>query len=273
MNITKIMISVLLSTVLQTYSSQPPLNQKSLCQKILCAVEKSSPMCWIEKKIGEKFYEKKMELSGIGNEPATPHYQALGKEAQSAVGIPEEYQVPIKKMSPNSPLAQIAAGITFPHAIYINEEKLNEQPYGVQCCALYHEAIHKKYNDNTADSLLECISFFGTTYTAHKTLRKLTPKLPTIIRMLGAGGSGLFATYMVCKKYHHYMERRADIEGCYATQCATSVEEVAVYRRKKFEEDNHPFKNNGYLQAHEMEIIAQDLQKKNKICAHHENTD
>lgn len=271
MNNTKIILSILcLLTISQINSSQPPLNQKSLWEKVICAIGKSYPMSWIEKKVGEKFYEKAIEQSGLDNGPATPHYQALGKEAQSAVGIPEEYQVPIKRISPNNPLAQIVAGIAFPHAIYVNEEKLNEQTYGVQCCALYHEAVHKKYNDSTADNILEC-TFFGTTYGAHKILRKLTPKLPTIIRMLSAGGSGILATYMICTKYHHYMERRADIEGCYATQCATSVEEAAVHRRKIFEEENHSFKNNGYLQADEMEMIAQDLQKKNMICTHHEN--
>ncbi len=269
MNITKVITStLLLSLTFYTYPDQR-LNQKSLWQKTIGAIAESYPMYWLEKKIGEKLSDTIIEMHQLGDMPATPHYQALGKEAQSAVGIPEEYHVPIKKMPQTNPLAGVAAGFAMPHAIYMNEEKLNELSYGVQRCAVYHEAIHKKYNDDTVDDVSACITFFGTAYVTHKILQTITPNLYLIVRVLGMCGSGIISTNIVCTEYYHYRERRADIEGCYATQCATCVQEAATHRRKRFEEENHPFKNNGCLQADEMEIIAHDLKQENKLCIHH----
>jgi len=261
-----------LLTVSQVNSSQPTLNQKSLWNTTISAIGQSYPMRWIEKNIGAKFYGNIIEQSGLDNGPATPHYQALGKEAQSTVGIPAEYQVPIKKMSPNNPIAQIAAGLTFPHAIYINEEKLDEQSYGVQRCAMYHEAIHKKYNDISFDNIIEWPILFGTGYATHKILQIIKPRItPNFIHGILVVASAFTSMYKTSLAYHHYMERRADVEGCYATQCATCVQEAATHRRKRFEEENHPFKDNGYLQANEMEMIAHDLKEENKLCAYHEN--
>jgi len=271
MKITKILLIILCLLTFHTHPKES-LNQKSLWSKAISSIAQSYPMYWIEKKIGEKFYGKMMELSGLDNGPATPYYQALGKEALSAVGIPEEYHVPIKKMSPTNPLAQIVAGFTVPSAIYVNEKKLNEQSYGVQRCAVYHEAIHKKYNDISFDNIVEWPILLGAGYATHKLLQIIKPRItPDIIHGIIVVASALTIVTKTGQEYHLYIEQRADIEGCYATQCAACVQEAATHRHKRFEEENHPFKNNGYLQADEMEIIARDLRKENKICAYHEN--
>lgn len=259
-------------TTLLNNASQPPLNQKSLLEKTLCAIGKSYPMCWIEKNISAKFYENMIEKNGLDNGPATARYQILGEEAQYAVDIPEEYQVPIKKMSPDNPIAKMVTCLTFPYAIYINEEKLNELSYGVQRCAVYHEAIHKKYNDMSFDNIIEWQMLFGAGYTTHKLLQIIKPRItPNFIHGILVITSAFSASYKASLAYHRYMERRADVEGCYATQCATCVQEAATHRRKRFEEENHPFKDNGYLQGYEMEIIAQDLRKECKLCEYHIN--
>ncbi|OGB86198.1 hypothetical protein A3J41_00410 [candidate division TM6 bacterium RIFCSPHIGHO2_12_FULL_38_8] len=63
------------------------------------------------------------------------------------------------------------------------------------------------------------------------------------------------------------MERRADVEGHYATQCSSCVREHAQNRKRLFEEENNPLKNQGYLWANDLEKIAQDLG--DKKCAYH----
>lgn len=255
---------VLLSLTLHTFPENK-LNQKSLWEKTIGSIATSYPMYWIEKNIeGKISFENVM----FGDIPATPFYQELGKEAQYAVGIPKEYHVPIKKILPTNPMAAFVSALAFPNAIYVNEQKLNEQPYGVKRCAVYHEAIHKKYNDMTIAPMLEFFMFFGTMYGVHKILKSL--QLSTALHVLGVVTPGVIATMIVCSKNHHYRERRADIEGFYATQCATCVQEMATDRHQKFEIDSHPLRNEGYLWAHEINLIAQDLQQQNKICAYHQ---
>ncbi len=271
MNNTKIILSIILiSTTFQAYPNQQ-LTHKSLWGKTISAIAQSYPMYWLEKNIQAPLSEKFLS-SVMGNKPATPHYQELGKEAQYAVGIPEEYHVPMLYMPPTSPLAAVVGAITFPCAIYVNEEKLDLQTYGVQRCLLFHEAIHKKYNDVSMDAVLEWPILFGTGYATHKLLQIIKPAAtPTSIHGILVCVASFYATYKTSMKYHHYFEQRADIEGYYATQCATCVHEAATYRRKKFEEENHPLKNNGYLQANQLTIIALDLQQQNKLCTYHIN--
>lgn len=259
-----------MSIAFQVYPS-PQFKQKSLWGRTISSIAQSYPIYWFEKNVQAPLSEKFIS-SVMGDKPASPHYQTLGKEAQCAVGIPEEYQVPMLCMSSTNPLAAIVGAITFPHAIYVNEEKLDLQTYGVQRCSIFHEAIHKKYNDISMDSILEWPALFGTGYATHKLLQRIAPAAtPQVIHGMLVCVASFYAAYKTSQKYHHYMERRADIEGYYATQCATCVHEAAIYRRKRFEEENHPFKNNGYLQANELESIALDLQRENKVCIYHQN--
>lgn len=266
----KILSIVLISIVFQAYPNQQ-FKHKSLWEKTISTIAQSYPMYWLEKKIHAPFSEWSISAF-MGTKSAAPHYQTLGKEAQYAVGILEEYQVPILCMSPTNPLIEIVSALTFPYAIYVNEEKLDAQPYGVQRCLLFHEAIHKKYNDMTIDNILEWPILFGTGYATHKLLQKIAPTAtPRVIHYILVCVASFYATHKTSQAYHHYIEQRADIEGYYATQCATCVHEAAIYRRKKFEEENHPLKNNGYLQANDLEGIALDLQQENKLCTYHNN--
>ncbi|MFA6065942.1 MAG: hypothetical protein WC707_02055 [Candidatus Babeliaceae bacterium] len=76
-------------------------------------------------------------------------YTVLGKEAQDAVGIPPEKQVPIKKMSVLDPQFNIATAYAARDGIYVNQHRLHNEPYGSKRCTMFHEAIHIKYGDAT----------------------------------------------------------------------------------------------------------------------------
>ena len=235
----------------------------------LASFGKSYPIGLLNKHFQSKMRNKILEIMKVGNADASKEFQDLGEEAQYMVGIPEESHVPIKKIDPASPLAKIVGAIAEPNAIYVGEEKLNERAYGCKRCALFHEAIHNKYNDLSTDSVLGLITFVGTSVFAYKAVKllKLLENRPTLC--LAASIIGCFASGFVSLKFHKYIERRADIEGHYATQCYVCVKESSDQRKKSFEQDNNPLKNNGYLWSADLEKISQDLKNENNICLFH----
>ena len=89
--------------------------------------------------------------------------------------------------------------------------------------------------------------------------------------MLGVIAAGLGTSSFISTKYDRFRERRADIEGHYATQCFRCVEESSAHRKQSFEQENNPLKNNGYLWTTDLEKIAQDLKTDNKLCIFHKN--
>lgn len=258
--------TVLLLTIL-TACPITQCNPKSWWEKIgytWCAISTSYPMYWFEKNITA--WRFKNIASELGIQPATSQYQELGKETQIALGIPEEYHVPIRQLHKESKDYAIA----LPQVIYVNEEKLNE-PYGVQRCILFHEATHKKYNDNTTKSLIRIGTFLGTMYGTSKIIKacvsQSTPK-----HIIDAGLTGFIMAMVINVGYECYTERRADTEGFSATNCATCVQEMRTFKTPTTEIAFHPSRNNRrYLVPDEIKLIEQNLQQQNKICAFHKN--
>lgn len=257
-----IIIAIQLPQDTRAHSS---LNQKTFFGKALGCINQSRMMYFFEKRM-----TKLPKLLPYGNEVASPEYQELGKEAQIAAGIPEEYHVPIKKIPSTHLLAPYVGAVAEPDAIYVNEEKLNQRPYGARRSALFHEAIHIKYNDMVSDYLLELVTFAGVSAATHVFIKAFKPAGKyKFLHALAVVFTGMGGSSYASSKYHYYIERRADIEGHFATGCPQCVHEAAQQRRIIFEEEKSPLRNNGYLGAVDLEKIAQELEEKNELCAFH----
>ncbi len=78
-----------------------------------------------------------------GDELASLEYQALGQQAQQALGIKQELQLPIKKIKGPSVISAVVGS----DGIYMNEDRLNNRSFGSKRCTFFHEAVHAKYYD------------------------------------------------------------------------------------------------------------------------------
>jgi hypothetical protein len=207
---------------------------------------------------------------GYTQELASAEYQALGKAAQESLGIAQERHVPIRKIDPNSIMAKVALATAEADAIYINEEALKQRSYGAQRCGLLHEAVHKKYHDISVDQIIELFITAIGAFASYKLIGSMNSAgRYKILQGTASLVAGLIAASCVTNQYHHFMERRADIEGHYAAACSVCVQEAAVQRDISFNQQNNPLKHNGYLWAPDLEKIAADLARENKLCAYH----
>lgn len=216
---------------------------------------------------------------GYGNMPASEHYQRLGKEAQILLNIPEDRHVPIKRLDPNGLFARLIkpGAVEEAAAIYVNEERFNPYPYGSHRSALCHEASHTLNNDPGMGTLLVSSAVAGVSAATYKllqysdTIGDSTALHASLVCV--AGGASFVLTYLV---YHGYMERRADIQGHYATACGQCVHESAERRRELVKPNNNVVLKliPGYLPPDALEAIAQDLNNEHKmLCAYHRERD
>ncbi len=240
------------------------LNQETLSAKIVGKIGQSNLIHYYSKNICTKMCGYVQKLFQYGDEPASEKYQALGKQAQCAVCVAKHRQLPIRKLNTASPLAPLVGAITEPNAIYINEEKMEQRTYGTAYCTLCHEAVHVKYADNAASDLFPLAAFGLTWFGGCAALKALN-----IVRLRKTASFAVAVAlcYYVGMQYKQFMEKRADIEGHYATQCSSCVREHAQNRKRLFEDEHCPLKDNGYLWANDLEKIAQDLG--DKKCAYH----
>ena len=186
-------------------------------------------------------------------------------------------------------------------AIYINKDTFedNEVPYGVKRCDLYHEAVHIKYHDYMFRLLLRLATGLNTFICTSFLVKMFKPQGKWKILYLVPVFSGDFVGKQLAKKYTQYYERRADIEGHYATQCHVCVSDKAhdirealsiahktlevinSTRNRKVLKNNKKLSKNKrifeefiksktyYLSANDNEKIANDLKQENKICYFH----
>lgn len=247
-----------------------PLDEKTLLHKLMGAIAQTAPVRLFNKHIATKVSHYKQLALKYGDEDAAAGYQDLSKEAQSALGIPEEHHIPTKKFDPECIMAKFAGAVAEPDAIYVNEEKLDQREYGDQRTALFHEAVHTKYNDMSMDLLLEFTALCTASYGAHRGIKSTkTPGRFKILHGIAVMLTGLVAADATSTQFGKFIERRADIEGHYATQCSTCVQESADHRRQIFEHDDNLLKNNGYLWAQDLESIAQALDQQQQKCDYH----
>ncbi len=259
----KAMLMILCSTMYLV--ADESLNHRSKAVEIIGSIGESNFMHACSENIQIKMDVMiTPSIMKLGHEPASQKYQDLGMQAQLAVGIPQKICLSIKKVDQASPIALLIGAVAESDAIYVNEEKLDKRIYGAVSCALHHEAVHVKYHDKMADSLLELIMLTCGTIGVFFVLKSFNVVAwRKTLSLMTALGLNLCTS----NGYHHFMERRADIEGHYATQCALCVREHAQVRKELFEVENSPLKDNGYLWACDLEKIAQDLG--DKKCAYH----
>lgn len=284
-------VALLATTAVHT---EAPLNKKTLFDRVIGSVAQSGPINKLN-----SFIASHIELQGP---PARPEFQKIGADAQTAVGIPTGRQVPIREFEDMADGAAIAEF----EAIYLSTDHFNctdekKVSYGVKRSDIHHEAVHIKYNDNLGFTLISpktgtLSALLLTTMLKPQGKFKLLYPIPMIV--------GLFASKWLSTKYRDYCERRADIEGHYATQCSACVHEKAEDVREALEgmhehlellqNDNYmkepiasgrvtqadrenainvaqDFINSKkhYLSPDELDKIALDLKQQNKLCAFH----
>ena len=206
------------------YPLEIPLSKKTLFDEVVGSMTQSKTMY--------RFNEWLASHQNPEETPSTPassEFQKMGAEAQDAVGIPKERQVPINEKS-----LENADGQAEYDKICMNKENFLKKIvscYGYKRCLLHHEAIHIKYNDRAS--------------------------------MMPAAKLDALTGSSLLKKQSHYCERRADIEGCYATECSACVQDYADIANKT------SLKDKGYLSIEELEAISRDLKQQNKLCPYH----
>src|SRR5688500_7148136 len=168
------------------------LNQKGIMGKVLAAIATSSAMhrC-------NQFFAKMIPLPGI---PAPEVVQVLGKEAQTAVGISADRQVPIQYVS-----GLDASAIAENNAILTGNELSDDKAaYGVKRCNMFHEAVHIKYHDDEFSGVLFFCSLLGIPF-ATKMLVKPQGKLKLLY--LPALLAGHYVGRAIQGQFYNYRER------------------------------------------------------------------
>lgn len=212
------------------------------------------------------------KILGYGDQPASAKYQEWAQEAQTALQIPEEGMIPIKRLNNRGLMALIfkPAGVEEADANYVYEERLDPYPLGAGRSAVHHEYAHTYYRDSAMDTILSGTAFGGTALAAYKIFPLIMPKSSALIQasevIAAAGGVALLASFA----FHSFMEQRADIVGHYATACAQCVQESSNRRRELIKGNNLLLKIiAGYLSPQELDDIAQNLRSQNKLCNYH----
>jgi len=242
------------------------LGKKNIFNKAMDSFGQSRVIQWCEKKLSSDAFVKVF----FGAEPASPLFQEMGKDAQITLGISEDCHVPIYKMTLNLELFKEVGAFALPGFIIVNENRLNRASYGAQRAALFHEAVHIKYADSTASEFF--VTFFLALGVAgsNKIIRDYNLFQTSLLaRVATPFAVGMTSLILSGKFYGHYRERRADIEGCYATQCYVCVKEHAEHRRKIFEQEKNSLRHNGYLWAEDLLVIADELKRENRVCIYH----
>lgn len=221
----------------------------------------------------EKHIQNKI-LSGslFGSSPASEKYQEFTKQAQIDTQIPEEFHVPCIKLAEGSPLVDIIGAMAFADAILVNEKRVDASLYGNQRISMYHEVIHKKNNDASLDAFTEIGTLVIAGMLAHYGLKWMNPNGKSkLFHGLCVGVASVSAMCLININYKKMCERRADIDGLYAADCAECAREFALRRIQCFEVEKNPIRFNGYLWPDEVTLIADDLTAQGKLCVYHKD--
>ena len=258
------------------------LNQKTWFSQAIDSIGQSSFMHSCSKCVQGDPERTFPNMPLITAGPASEQYQTLGKEAQQAL----QQHVPIIKMSKNYPLFEYRLATANSDAIYVNEEKLAKISYGAQRSIFMHEATHLKYHDMLTNTMFSLASLIGGTFGTSKILKSLNMRAG---RKTASFVVGMIAACQCFQKYASFYERRADIQGHYATQCSRCVQDAMQFNKnncidfvkttqsKELSEtemlallpdvDQQRASSGGYLTQAELAKIAQDLG--DKKCTYH----
>lgn len=220
----------------------------------------------------EKYVKAKMVSgSSVSAGLASEKYQDLAKQAQIDAGTPEEFHGPCYKLGEFGILNETVSALACPDSIVVNEKRLDAASYGYQRVGIYHEAIHKKNNDVSFNTITDLGTAILTGIFCHYGLKKINPRGKSkLVHALGILIPSIAASHFVNSNYQKMYERRADIDGLYAANCAQCAYETAADRKKKFEVENNSLRFNGYLWPNEITTIADDLNAQGKLCAYHQ---
>ena len=211
-------------------------------------------MYYMEKNIHTKIKSYIVQDSG----ELSMEYQKLGKEAQDKVGVPLEYQVPIKKHVHHN---KDEYAHCRSDGIYVNEAYVNNTPTIFQKYVLYHESVHKKFNHNTAIAIMSGVFSLSIAWTL-AIMFHFTPFNTMYKILIPYAAAAIVSIPYVNDKLHYYGERQADTEALYAMNCHQCVDDLLhVMKREK--------DDGGYLTTSEMHLIAQEMKKQNKLCVDH----
>jgi hypothetical protein len=312
-----VVIVVVFFSVTVTICSHDPLDNKGFFGRLLASCAQSD--------IIEHYnnFLERLDLGGVVTESlASPEMQLRAQKAQEAVGVEKKRWVVVRNVPGlveglGKDREVLASAV--PKAILLDEQHINEKylsseakeynndkvisKYGVLNVCLHHEAVHIKYNDFACACLIRLTEVLGSS---------LLVKL--VINPRSALGKGLLYPLAMCyalvagfcmRRYIGYAERRADIEGYYATQCHQCVSEATARARSKalsnqekivmlqgqiaaldhsvpsYQEDYQKFVNDmqlvqadikdraRYLSVEEAECIAARLRQEDKLCDVH----
>ena len=205
--------------------------QKDWLDKMLgCFAQSGLVDCYNQylARIEQKCLDRESQKNNV--QDACEKLKELGRKAQIAVGVPQERIVPIKQTALERMYACVVPGF-----IIVNSD--NELTDDASRCLLHHEAVHTKYHDAAIRLLItsfiiftSSVSSFGVTIAEHR--RDSDDWLP-LAYACAVFFSGLAASYFVDTTYTKYFQRRADIEGYYATECFRCVSGLLECRREE----------------------------------------
>lgn len=144
--------------------------------------------------------------------------------------------------------------------IYVNENYLSYQSYGVKRWAIFHESIHIKNNDllmvPIAITIIHNIIMIIVYYTGYLSTTNLL--IVYFAHSMSVILSILFFQYYCLD----FIETRAEIEASEAVQCYRCVEDYLniVYRNTIIE---------GYLGRNELYLIRDYYKTHNLLCKYH----
>lgn len=191
----------------------------------------------------------------IDHGEAEKEYQLLGNEAQDKTNIPKEYQVPIKNgyVDQNN-----IGGVCKADAIYINIPP--NLPKVVKKYIMYHESIHKKFNDNSVCVIVGGIINLCVYYTCFAILYPIPIKF--FYKLIISSVFSVGSIPLIDRNLHYYTEKRADMGAMCALDCHQCVDDVSRMIK--------PFPEQGYLSFNDMQNIAQEMKNNNRACEEHQ---
>ena len=232
----------------------------------LDAVSQSLAMGMVNRKIVAPAL-KRIQTSDLGSEPARQLYQNLVKEAQEKVVPERRRRVGAIRMNDTCLLSGVAAAFSTPIGIFVNEKKVDQRTYGAQRALLFHESVHTQYRDLAMFTSIGAASFITSALVLNALFTSTTGILDARIIGLSLVLAGCIAKHTV-ERYQHYMERRADVQGHKATECADCVRASGQQRYETFQVEGNPLNDSGYLHYDELYKMADEM--KGQQCTWHQ---
>lgn len=212
---------------------------------------------------------------------ADQEYQELLQEAYDAFNVPAERRILAKKFSAAIDPYGCSLYVNNGHSVvFIDQDKLNNLPYGVRRFSLFRAGCHVSHRDaakKTIFDVAQCAAFMGSFYLTSPVGQKLTGhefrftsgnRLKWILLWYAVDVVSQLplAVSQFCMRSIN--ERRSDRQAAGACACKKCIEEAADARAQYFNE--HPTLFYLGLSPDDLRTIAQETKT---LCAHHQQED